>query len=281
MEKVISKIEIIMDGVYITENFKFENHVHEEYIKNLNCDKYTEEKIKISGDIYSENSNKNYLISLDLKEFLLRLFSLFGVNTRIESFYLDTDNDYKLLNHKIKPPIIKTDSSTILKQAEKVNRSLYVNERDDEFYNLIESNKDIDMIHRFRSLFSTFDKVAPKKRSSYHINYHALKKRYVDIIKSRYKSFEITRYQEITNELIKSNLIDNNTLENYSELLKEELSKLKKDIINDKVAFNLLKCIQIIRNKLNHGNFLGVTPKAIMGSYELLLPLTQDLMKDR
>ncbi|MDQ4679135.1 hypothetical protein, partial [Stenotrophomonas maltophilia group sp. RNC7] len=68
---------------------------------------------------------------------------------------------------------------------------------------------------------------------------------------------------------------------NYSRELKRAFSERDKNsIINEDIAFNLLKCIQGVRNRINHGNFKEITPKAVLGSYELLLPLTQELMKE-
>ena len=184
------------------------------------------------------------------------------------------------MEHKIKPPVIKVKGETILKQARDVKDSLYTNKRNDEFYNLIESNRDIDMIHRFRSLFSTFDKKAPKNNNR-SIKYKPLIKKFMEIIERRYSDSNFVRYQETIDELIKSDIKDIKADKDYSKRLDKSFSLMERGvIIDDDVAFNILKCIQNLRNKINHGTFGKITPKAIMGSYEFLLPLTQELMRD-
>lgn len=279
MNNIVSDFKISIDGVYITEGFEIHDYIHEQYIKQLICNKDADESITISGEIESDDKNKNYLIYINLQDFLLRLFSLFGVNVKIERSYIKPESDYIAGEGKIKPPIIRVASKEILGEVQAVRDSFNIDKRNDEFYSLIESNKNIDMIHRFRSLFSAFDKRAPKNASG-HIEYHYLEDRYVDIIDIRYNDFTFTRYKQIIDELIKSELKDDRANKDYSQRLEEGFKLLKQGtIINKDVAYNLLKCIQIVRNKLNHGSFENLSIGAISGSYELLLPLTQELMK--
>lgn len=280
MEKVTSMVEVIIEGISISENFKIDKVVHRKYIRNIECIRYDNEKIKVTAEIESNNKNKNYLIYLDLKEYLLRIFVLFGVNVRIDESKttISTDNDYIKTEHVICPPIISVDSNEILSYSGSIKDTLHSRERNGEFYNLIESNQNVGMVHRFRSLFATFDNIAPKNGNS--INYHDIKQRYIDIINLYYK-ISPARYYSIILELIRLGLTDINTNKNYSNELDQSLKKLQSGtIINKDVAFNILKCIQIVRNKINHGDFEELTPKAVSGSYELLLPLTQDLMKE-
>lgn len=283
---ITSYVEVFIDGIHLTQGFKIKEYVHQDYINNIECTKCDKGRIKIIAEIESENKNKNYLIYLDLKEYLLRLFTLFGVNVRIDELKttIDTDNDYLKMEHIISPPIIPTNPKDVLSYSQEVKYTLHNREKNGEFYNLIESSQDVDMIHRFRSLFATFDKVAPKQASKDSIDYKKLKFKYPDIINLLYNNFYFTRYQEIIKELIKSNLIDQRHINkiNYSQGLDQAFSAMESGmIIDESVAFNLLKCIQLIRNKINHGSFEGLTPKAVSGSYELLLPLTQQLMKEK
>lgn len=284
MGKTISNIEVIIEGIIINESFSMDKYVHQEYISNVNCTIYGERKVKISGKIESEDKNKNYLIFLDFKEFLLRLFVLFGVNVKIDEIKtkIDTDVDFKRLTHVLSSPNLPVDGKDILEYEELVKDSLYTNNRNGEFYNLIESNQEVDMLHRFRALFATFDKIAPKQSSSDDsINYNEVKGMYVDIIKHLYTNHMFIRYHEFVKELISLNLIDKRANKNYSEKLEDSFKALNKGIIIDEeVSFNLLKCIQVLRNKVNHGDLNGITPKAILGSYELILPLTKELMRN-
>lgn len=285
MEKVISRAEIIIDGVNIENSFKINNPIHQEHITSIECNKHNQDSVRIIVDIESDDKNKNYLIYLDLKEFLLRLFTLFGVNVKIDESKtsIDTTNDYKQVQHILMPPRMSLDAKSIQNYEVVVGNSLYQGDKDGEFYNLIESHRDMDITHRFRSLFATFDKIAPKQKNGHSIDYKALDTKYVDIIKPLYTDFVVVRYYEIIEELIERNIIDELHKDkiNYSRELKRAFSERDKNsIINEDIAFNLLKCIQGVRNRINHGNFKEITPKAVLGSYELLLPLTQELMKE-
>ena len=57
MDKVINKFELTIDGVYIHESFKMTEYVHEKHIENITCNKDTDEKVTISGDLWEKVKN--------------------------------------------------------------------------------------------------------------------------------------------------------------------------------------------------------------------------------
>lgn len=93
---IISKVEIAIEGVNITEDFQINEAIHEEFISNIECTRYGDDEIKVTAQIKSKNKNTNYLIYQDLKEYLLRLFVVFRVNVQINESKtsIDTDNNY-------------------------------------------------------------------------------------------------------------------------------------------------------------------------------------------
>lgn len=279
MEYIQTNFKIIISGIKLESNFQLADTIHNRYVSNVNCTAGEDNSVVITGTICSEDKNKNFLIAEDLKEFFLRLFSLFGVNCRVKKCELDTATDFLIGQIEISPPTPLVNATKINNQVGNVISQFYDPQRSAQFFNLIESNNSIDILHRFRSLFSVFDSLSPKTRRG-SINYHALKEDYVGVITDRYNGIYVTRFKEIINEFCNANLIDSRTKINYSLLLKSLIQSTdNSSLLNKDVAYNLLRCIQVIRNKVNHGDFTGLNRKIISGAYELLLPLVQKLLQ--
>jgi len=202
------------------------------------------------------------------------------VSCRIKKFEIDTATDYLTAQIEISPPKATVDGSKINAQTANVASQYFDPHKSALYHNLVESNNSIDMLHRFRSLFSAFDSLSPKNIQG-HIDYHALKAGYAAEIAVRYQGIFISRYIDIVNEFCNANLEDVRANKNYSTLLKNSKQRLgNTSLIDEEVAFYLLKCIQVIRNKVNHGDFSGLNRKIISGSYELLLPIVQKMFCD-
>lgn len=279
MGNVVSNVTILISGINLKDNFQITKSVYQKYISDINCTKLENNVVDIKCKITSEDKNINYLVANTFKEFALNLFSMFGVNIKLDDFKIDTDNDFLPCSVIIRPPLNEITGDEINSQADNVINSFSNSQMQGAFHNLIEANKEIDMIHRFRALFSVFDYLSPKDANN-SIKYRKLGKVFEEEIKKRYYGACLARYIEITNELMNANLIDVRANKNYSKQLQNEMRMLNKgEHINESVSFSIMKCIQITRNKLNHGDFVGITPKIISGAYELLLVITQRLIK--
>lgn len=273
-----SNFKIVISGVNLSSDFIMNDTPHDNQVSNVVCKVGEGGTVVITGAISSEDKNENFLIAEDLKDYFLRLFSLFGVSCRIKDFKIDTTTDFLTGQIEIYPPRPAVDGSTINTQAGKVASHYRDSQKMALYHNLIESNNSIDMLHRFRSLFSVFDSLSPKN-SQGHIDYHALKTDYAAEIAVRYQGIFISRFIEIVDELSNANLEDVRANKNYSSLLKNSKERLgNTSLIDEEVAFNLLKCIQVIRNKVNHGDFSGLNRKIVSGAYELLLPTVQKML---
>lgn len=279
MERNIqTHFKTVISGIKISTDFNLTDTPHSNYISDVICKVGDEGTVNVTGIISGEDKNENYLIAEDLKEYFLRLFSLFGVSCRIKKFEIDTTTDFLKGQIEVSPPKPTVDGNMINAQAAKVVSQYFDPQRTALYHNLIESNNSIDMLHRFRSLFSIFDSLSPKNASD-HIDYQALKRDFSIEITNRYQGIYLSRYIDIANEFCNANLEDTRANKNYSSLLKDSKDRLGNTIfINEEVAFNLLKCIQIMRNKVNHGDFSGLNRKIISGGYELLLPMVQKML---
>lgn len=279
MNRIIqTHFKVVISGVKLSSDFNLTDTIHSNYVSDVICKVGDGGTIEVTGTINGEDKNENYLIAEDLKEYFLRLFSLFGVSCRVTKFEVDTTTDYLTGQIEISPPKPTVDGGAINAQAAKVVSQYSDPQKSALYHNLIESNNSIDMLHRFRSLFSIFDSLSPKNASD-HINYHALKTDFATEITNRYQVMNLSRYIDIVSGFCDANLEDARANKNYSSLLKDSKQRLgNTGLINEEIAFNLLKCIQIMRNKVNHGDFSGLNRKIISGGYELLLPMVQKML---
>ncbi|WP_026476243.1 hypothetical protein [Alkaliphilus transvaalensis] len=282
---IISEAKVIIEGIDIIESFELKKYIFEDYVEKVFIKKLDNKSIAATFNIKSEDKNKNFLIANEFKEFLIKLFSLFGVCTRIKGeLEINTSNDFLAATVEVRPPMRIVGGNEINLKSHIMKDNMENKQANEQFFNLIESNKNINMLHRFRALFSVFDSLAPKKNGGIHINYELLASRFESIIKQIYVEEYLERLLDIINEFIIADLKDtrSNPPKCFSKNIEEEREKLHNGTcINSIIAFNLLKCIQVTRNKINHGDFNNVSYKVVAASYELLLPLTQELMKDQ
>lgn len=272
--------KIVISGINLSSDFTMKDAPHGNRVSDVTCKVGEGRTVVITGTISGEDKNENYLIAEDLKEYYLRLISLFGVSCRIKEFEIDTPTDFLTGQIEVSPPKPIVDGSKINAQAAKLASHYFDPQKSAMYHNLIESNNSIDMLHRFRSLFSVFDNLSPKNTSD-HIDYNALKTDYAAEIEDRYQGASSIRYLDFVNEFCNANLEDVRANKNYSTLLKDSKQRLGNTrLINEEVAFNILKCIQVIRNKVNHGDFSGLNRKIVSGAYELLLPMVQKMLCD-
>ncbi|RIX60049.1 hypothetical protein D3P08_00185 [Paenibacillus nanensis] len=273
-----SHFKIVISGINLSSDFIMNDTPHGNHVCDVNCKVGERGTVVITGIINGEDKNENFLIAEDLKEYFIKLFSLFGVSCRIKEFEIDTTTDFLTGHIEVSPPKPVVDGSKINAQTGKVASQYLDPQKSALYHNLVESNNSIDMLHRFRSLFSVFDSLSPKNAQG-HIDYHALKTGYATEIAVRYQGAFIGRYIDIVDEFCNANLEDVRANKNYSSLLKNSKQRLgNSSLIDEEVAFNLLKCIQIIRNKVNHGDFSGLNRKIVSGAYELLLPMVQKML---
>lgn len=279
-KKIQTEFKIIISGVKLESDFEINAYPYANNVSEVTCQVGENNSVIVMGKISTEDKNENYLIAEDLKGYFLVLFSLFGVGCRIKEFTIDTDTDFLNAQLEISPPKLLVNGDIINSQVAKVTSQYFTPQNAALYHNLIESNNSIDMLHRFRSLFSIFDSLSPKNVQG-HIDYHMLKAEYAFEISTRYKGAFIQRYIDFLDVLCAANLQDIKANKNYSSLLKASKQTLNNDnIINEDVAFYLLKCIQIIRNKVNHGDFSNLDRKVISCSYELLLPIVQKMLRN-
>ncbi len=279
MENIKSHFKIIISGINLASDFTMKDTPYNSRVSSVTCSAGERNTAIITGTINGNDKNENYLIAEDLKVYYLSLISIFGVSCRIEDYKIDTTTDLLEAKIEVNPPKPVVEASKINEQTAKLVSHYFDPQMSAVYHNLIESNKSIDMLHRFRSLFSVFDSLSPKNNSG-HIDYNVLKSEYATEIQERYQGKWFDRYHEFLIEFSNANLKDERANKNYSSLLKESNQQLANNILIDEaVAFNILKCIQIIRNKVNHGDFSELNPKIISGSYELLLPIVQKLLR--
>lgn len=279
MIDVVSNYKITISGINLKNDFQISKSICEEYVSDIICTKLENNAVEIKCKITSKDKNTNYLVSEKVHEFMLNLFSMFGTCVRVREANLDTSSDFLPCEAELCPPLSEVEGNEINAQLENVIKSFSNPQMNGVFHNLVESNQQIGMIHRFRALFSVFDTISPK--NSYKtIDYKEISETFRDEITKKYGKFTLARYLDIINEFQNAKLKDDRTNINYSKRLELEMKKLKHgEFINKDVAFNIMKCIQILRNKLNHGNFINITPKLISGGYELLLVITQKLIR--
>lgn len=278
---------IVIDGVIIKKDLIFSVNILPEYIKEIKCCKHKNSKVLVLAKIESYDSYMNYLIVESLKFYLLRLFSVFGSDISVEKPKTDLQISNPFYEMHVKRPSEKIDETEIGKFIKSSADLLLLDQDYDSILFNITQAQDIDLddISRFRALFSVFDAIAPKYEKGIDYKNKKMRKDFIQIINEHYKSFNFPRYHDMLQTLIKADLKYENSNKNYSLELKLYFNKLKRidikrEIIDLDLAFNILKCIQIVRNKVNHGNFNNVSQKLVRTSHELLLPLVQKMLRD-
>ncbi|MBU3073856.1 hypothetical protein [Clostridium estertheticum] len=249
-------------------------------IKNTKEGEHSSRSI-VTAKITSNDKNFNYIIAEEFVDFVHDLFCIFGVRVSVQEWTISTDSDYLNGEVDVAPPAFVITGSEVNKQVQKIKDNFLDSEMSVFFYNLREAHGRSGSVHRFRSLFSIFDRLSEKtpKKS---INYHKMKAVYSSEIQKLYTGHEyFVRFINCVDKLENAQLEDDYG-NDYADKLKEAKEKLTSPyFINDQVAEYILRCIQVLRNRLNHGWFKGVTEGVVNAGYELLLPYVQKLINEK
>jgi hypothetical protein len=225
----------------------------------------------ITGTICSEDQNKNFLIAEDLTIFFLRLFSLFGINCRIEHFELDKGGDV-LWGY---PPVPAVDGQKIHDQIGKIKSSFFETQLSAGFQ-AIQASTRVDVPHHFRTLAALFfEELCP------HWDDHVLGE-CVEALLERYENQYEKRLLELIETLSNADITDPRTNLNQSSRLRSAMQNVSGlRFIDDNVAHGILGCIKVIYLQIRQGKYDGLTRKLVSSAHELLLPLVQKLLRSR
>ncbi|MCF6093922.1 hypothetical protein L1765_08050 [Microaerobacter geothermalis] len=272
MDWVQTKFKLIISGIKLVSDFRPIDTVHSRYVRNVNCSVGERDNtVVVTGTICSEDQNKNFLIAEDLTVFFLRLFSLFGVNCRVEHFELDKGGDV-LWGY---PPVPTIDGKMMNDQIGKV-KSLFFEPQSSAEFQAIQASTRVDVPHHFRTLAALFfEELCPRWDD------HVLEK-YVEALLERYENQHEKRLLELIQVLCDADLTDFRTQLNQSSRLQSAMQNVSGPrLIDDNVAHGILACIEVIYLQMRQGNYDGLNRKLISSAHELLLPLVQKLLRSR
>ena len=274
MDRVQTKFKLIISGINLVSvsDFRPIDTVHNRYVRDVKCSVGERENtVVITGTICSEDKNKNFLIAEDLAVFFLRLFSLFGVNCRIEHFELDKGGDVLWGN----PPVPTIDGKMMKDQICKVKSSFFEPQSSAEFQTIQASTR-VDVPHHFRTLAALFfEELCPRWDD------HVLRK-YVEALLERYEGRYEKRLLELIQVLCDADLTDFRTQLNQSSRLQSAMQNVSGPrLIDDNVAHGILACIEVIYLQMRQGNYDRLTRKLVSSAHELLIPLVQKLLRSR
>lgn len=283
MEVIESIVSVKVFGVKIEADFDIKETLFDGKLTDIKCTRDGEGSSRaiVTAKIISNDKNLNYIIAEGFADYVHDLFCLFGVSVYVQEWKISTDSDY--LNAKVVavPPAFIITGAEVNKQVKKIKDNFLDSEMSGFFYNLREAHGQSGSVHRFRSLFSIFDRLS-EKTAKKSINYHKMKAGFNSEMQRLYTGHEyFVRFIKCVEKLENAQLEDDYS-NDYSDKLKEAREKLTHpDFINDEVAEYILRCIQVVRNRLNHGSFKGVTEAVVNAGYELLLPYVQKLIKEK
>lgn len=265
-----TKFKLIISGIKLISDFRPLDTIHSRYVRDVQCSIGDRNTVVITGTICSEDQNKNFLIAEDLTIFFLRLFSLFGVNCRIEHFELDKGGDV-LRGY---PPVPTIDGKMMNDQICKVKSSFFEPQSSARFQ-AIQASTRVDVPHHFRTLAALFfEELCPRW------NDHVLEK-YVEALLERYEGQYVKRLQELIHVLCEADIIDSTNLNPSSRLRSAMQNASGSRFIDDNVAQCILACIEAIYSQMRQGNYDRLTRKLVSSAHELLLPLVQKLLRSR
>lgn len=283
MEVIESIVIVKVFGVKLEDDFDITDTLFDGKLTDIKCtkdEKHSSMSI-VTAKITSNDKNLNYIIAEEFVDYVHDLFCLFGVRVSVKEWNISTDSDYLNCGVDVVPPAFVITGAEVNKQVQKINDNFLDSERSGFFYNLREAHGLSGSVHRFRSLFSIFDMLSEKTYKN-SIHYHKMKSGYNSELQKLYTGHEyFVRFINCVAQLENAQLEDDYG-NDYSDKLKEARKNLiHPDFINDEVAEYILRCIQVVRNRLNHGSFKGVTEVVVNALYELLLPYVQKLIKEK
>ena len=266
-----TKFKLIISGIKLISDFRPLDTIHSRYVRDVQCSIGDRNTVVITGTICSEDQNKNFLIAEDLTVFFLRLFSLFGLNCRIEHFELDKGGDV-LWDY---PPVPTVEGQMINDQIGKIKSSFFEPQSSAGFQ-AIQASTRVDVPHHFRSLAAFFfEELCPRWDDN-------VLREYVEVLLERYEGQYEKRLLELIHLLCDTDIIDPRTNLNQSYRLRSAMQNASGSrLIDENVAQCILACIKAIYSQMRQGNYDGLTRKLVSSAHELLLPLVQKLLRSR
>lgn len=271
MDWVQTKFKLIISGINLVSDFRPIDTVHNRYVRDVRCSVGERNTVVITGTICSEDQNKNFLIAEDLTVFFLRLFSLFGLNCRIEHFELDKGGDV-LWDY---PPVPLVDGKMINDQIGNVMSAFFEPQSSAEFQ-VIQASTGVDVPHHFQTLAAFFfEELCPDWDD------HVLGE-FVEALLERYEGQYEKRLLELIDVLCDTDITDPRTNLNQPSRLRSAMQNASGSrFIDDNVAQCILACIEAIYSQMRQGNYDRLTRRLVSSAHELLLPLVQKLLRSR
>jgi len=267
-----TRFKLIISGIKLISDFRPMDTVHSRYVHDVHCSiGERDNTVVVRGTICSEDQNKNFLIAEDLTVFFLRLFSLFGVNCRIEHFELDKGGDV-LWGY---PPVPTIDGKMMNDQICKVKSSFFEPQSSAEFQ-VIQASTGVDVPHHFRTLAALFiEKLCLRWDDN-------VLREYVEVLLERYEGQYEKRLLELIHALCDADITDPRTNLNQSSRLRSAMQNASGSrLIDENVAQSILACIKAIYLQMRQGNYDRLTRKLVSSAHELLFPLVQKLLRSR
>jgi len=266
-----TKFKLIISGIQLISDFRPLDTIHSRYVRDVLCSIGDQNTVVITGTICSEDQDKNFLIAEDLSVFFLRLFSLFGVNCRMEHFELDKGGDV-LWGY---PPVPTIDGKMMNDQICKVKSSFFEPQSSAGFQ-AIQASTRVDVPHHFRTLAAFFfEELCPDWDD------HVLGE-FVEALLERYEGQYEKRLLELIETLYDADITDPRTNLNQSSRLRSAMQNASGSrFIDENVAQCILACIKAIYSQMRQGNYDRLTRKLVSSAHELLLPLVQKLLRSR
>jgi hypothetical protein len=266
-----TRFKLIISGIKLISDFRPLDTIHSRYVRDVLCSIGDRNTVVITGTICSEDQDKNFLIAEDLSVFFLRLFSLFGVNCRMEHFELDKGGDV-LWGY---PPVLLVDGKMLNDQIGNV-MSAFFEPQSSAGFQAIQASTRVDVPHHFRSLAAFFfEELCPDWDD------HVLGE-FVEALLERYEGQYRKRLLELIHALCDADITDPRTNLNQSSRLRSAMQNASGSrFIDENVAQCMLACIKLIYSQIRQGNYDGLTRKLVSSAHELLLPLVQKLLRSR
>jgi|GEM_PF-3151042 len=266
-----TRFKLIISGIKLISDFRPLDTIHSRYVRDVQCSIGDRNTVVITGTICSEDQNKNFLIAEDLTIFFLRLFSLFGVNCRIEHFELDKGGDV-LRGY---PPVPLVDGKMLNDQIGNVI-SAFSQPQLSAGFQAIQASTRVDVPHHFRALAALFfEELCPDWDD------HVLGE-FVEALLERYEGQYEKRLLELIDVLCDTDITDPRTNLNPSSRLRSAMQNASGSrFIDDNVAQCILACIEAIYSQMRQGNYDRLTRRLVSSAHELLLPLVQKLLRSR
>lgn len=287
-----SKATFKLNGINLSEN-QFVLASTYLNIGDIRFERLGSELYSVTFALDGTDADHNYLRALDVMDHCRNLMLMVGKRVNVEG-ELEIEPRPSLLAGKLIVGIpIQAPGADEVKELAGKFSSAFSNLTDEEkkelralFDDFAEAQRELAMPHKFRSAFSVFNNLVDKfgYMNGISINYKSdLQGHFVDMVTERYKGPYYIRFRDLCDKLIAENLADHfDPSKDFSQGLQNALSSLAAGVLLDeKVAFYAMKCVQQIRNKVNHGDYRFVNYASINVAYELILMLSQHLLRKR